>query len=180
VTVYVALLRGINVGGVKLPMADLRHLAESAGLTDPRTYIQSGNLVFSSRRRGIDKIAAELRAAIKDELSLDIPVIVRTATELAAVIDNNPFIAAGLDGQQQSVAFFAARVAANVFRDVDLAKYAPEAAAVHGREIYFNLPVGTGHSPMLKDIGRRPAIKIGTVRNWRTVTTLLGLATEGR
>ena len=177
-TEYVVLLRGVNVGGVKLPMADLRAVAEGCGFDQPRTYIQSGNLVFASKRRAIDKIASDLRAGLKAQLSLDIPMIIRTHTELKSLIEANPFIRDGQDPGQQSVSFFADRVDAKLFDDVDLAQYSPEAIRIHAREVYFNLPLGTGHSPMLKSIGRRKGLSIGTMRNWRTVSTLLELADE--
>jgi uncharacterized protein (DUF1697 family) len=178
VSVYVVLLRGVNVGGVKLPMAELRRVVVACGFADPRTYIQSGNLVFASKRRAIDKIAADLRSGLKAELSLDIPMIIRTRAELKSVIDANPFIRDGHDADQQSVSFFADAVDADLFGDVDLERYSPEALRIHAREVYFNLPLGTGHSPMLKDIGRRKGLAIGTMRNWRTVSSLLDLADE--
>jgi uncharacterized protein (DUF1697 family) len=178
VTVYVVLLRGINVGGVKLPMADLRRITETCGFTDPKTYIQSGNLIFASARKSAEKIAAELRTAVAEDLGLDIPMIVRSQGQLKAVIEANPFVKGGLDPNQQSVSFFAEDIPANLFADVVLEQYSPEAVRVRKREIYFNLPLGTGHSPMLKDIGRLKGLTIGTMRNWRTTTTLLSMAAE--
>ncbi len=177
-TVYVVLLRGVNVGGVRLPMADLRRVTESRGFTEPRTYIQSGNLVFASPQRSIDTIAAELNAGLKADLGLDIAMIIRTRAQLTKVIDANPFLKAGHDADEQHVVFFSGNVAADLFADVDLARYEPEEVRVHRREVYFNLPSGVGHSPLLKDIGRRKGLKIGTMRNWRTVTTLMSMADE--
>jgi uncharacterized protein (DUF1697 family) len=174
--VYVVLLRGVNVGGIKVPMAELRQVAESCGFTDPRTYIQSGNLVFASPRRGVDEIAAELRHGLEQAVGHDIPMITRTKAQLGAAIAANPFIAAGLDPQHQSVSFFADDVPKDLFADVDLDQFAPEEIKIHKREVYFNLPKGTGHSPMLKKVGRRKELAVGTMRNWRTVTTLLELA----
>jgi uncharacterized protein (DUF1697 family) len=178
VTVYVVLLRGVNVGGVKLPMADLRRIAESCGFIDPRTYIQSGNLIFAAARTSQEKIAAELRTALAEDLGLDIPMMVRSHAQLRAAVEANPFVKDGLDPNQQSVSFFAEDVPADILADVDLEQYSPEALRVHQREIYFNLPLGTGRSPMLKDLGRRKALTIGTMRNWRTTTTLLSMADE--
>jgi uncharacterized protein (DUF1697 family) len=177
-TVYVVLLRGVNVGGVKLPMADLRRITEGCGFSDPRTYIQSGNLLFAVAGQQVDTIAVALRAALKADLGLDIPMIIRTRAQLAAVVASNPFIKDGQDPSQQSVSFFAEAVPKDLFSDVDLEQFSPEAIRVHEHEIYFNLPLGTGHSPMLKKIGRRQGVATGTMRNWRTVTTLLEIAAE--
>jgi len=174
-TVYAALLRGVNVGGVKLGMSDLRRVAAAAGCVEPRTFIQSGNLVFSTARRDAEKVGGELRSALKAELGLDIAVIMRTKAELAAAIDANPFLKAGGNPASQSVAFFADDVDPALLADIDLTKYEPEAARVHKREVYFNLPKGTGHSPMLKDIGRRKGLTIGTMRNWRTTLAVLAM-----
>ncbi len=86
---YVGLLRGVNVGGRnKVSMADLRSLVESLGHTDVTTYIQSGNIVFTSAKA---VAAPTLEAAIKDELGLDVTVVLRTPAELAKVVKANPF-----------------------------------------------------------------------------------------
>ncbi len=177
-TVYIALLRGINVGGVRLSMADLRRIANGCGFTEPKTYIQSGNLVFTSSRRNTDALADDLRTAIRADVSLDVPIMIRTAAELRAVVEHNPFLAEGQNEAMQSVSFFAERVDPALFADVDLDRFAPEALRIVGREVYLHLPVGTGHSPMLKEIGRRKGLAIGTARNWRTVTTLLAMARD--
>jgi uncharacterized protein (DUF1697 family) len=159
-------------------MADLRRVTEACGFPEPRTYIQSGNLIFNSPRKNVAKVAAELRAALKQDLGLDIAMIIRTRAQLEAVVDANPFIAEGLDPNQQSVSFFAEDIPADLFAGVALEQYAPEAVRLSKREVYFNLPLGTGHSPMLKDIGRRKGLNVATMRNWRTVTTLLSIAAE--
>lgn len=86
----VALLRAVNVGGRKLPMAELRELAAGIGFGDPRTYIQSGNLVFSSGLAPAEAAAA-LERAIADRFGFEAPAIVRTAAEWRAHVDANPF-----------------------------------------------------------------------------------------
>jgi uncharacterized protein (DUF1697 family) len=96
-TAYVALLRAVNVGGTgKLPMADLKVMAEAAGFTQVRTYIASGNLVFRS-----PLTEAEVKARLERQLATyagkPVPVLVRTAAELAAIVAANPFPAKGHD-----------------------------------------------------------------------------------
>jgi len=88
---FVALMRGINVGGNrKLPMAELRALCGELSLERPETYIQSGNLIVGANG-GAAKLAADLEAAIADRFGLSIPVIVREAAGWKAYIDTNPF-----------------------------------------------------------------------------------------
>jgi uncharacterized protein (DUF1697 family) len=86
----VALLRGINVGGRSLPMADLRALCTEIGLTDVATYIQSGNIVFSTDAPG-QAVAAELEESIERRFAMKVPTIVRTATEWRNILAANPF-----------------------------------------------------------------------------------------
>src|ERR1044071_6840977 len=88
---YVALLRGINVGGkAKVPMAALRDVCTAAGCEDVVTYIQSGNVVLSSTLKA-DKLQATLEAAIAEEFGLSPAVMIRTAKEMAAVLAKNPY-----------------------------------------------------------------------------------------
>lgn len=87
---FVALLRAVNVGGRKLPMAELRALAGELGFERPETYIQSGNLIFSAK--GSDaSLAARLEKAIEERFGLAVPAVVRKASEWRAYIDANPF-----------------------------------------------------------------------------------------
>jgi len=173
-TVMVALLRGINVGGRgKLPMADLRTIVEGVGHTDVRTYIQSGNVVFRARGRSTAKVADELEKAIAAESSVAPVVMVRTGAELLATRDADPFIARGDDPATVHLTFF---------RDAapdpgDLSTYAPDTAVAIGRELHLSVPNGLGRSKLAAALDRSIAPG-GTSRNWRTFTTLLEMATE--
>ncbi|MGD8863416.1 MAG: DUF1697 domain-containing protein [Myxococcales bacterium] len=89
--VYVALCRALNVGGTgKLPMKQLSSLCAQLGFEDVCTYIQSGNVVFRSRR-GAPRVKGELETALTERLGRPTRVLVRTASELAAAVKNNPF-----------------------------------------------------------------------------------------
>src|SRR5688572_24083746 len=88
---YIALLRGINVGGnKKVPMAQLRELMEGLGYTDVATLLQSGNAVFTSKEKNPARVATQLEAAIAREFGFEVAVVIRTRDELAAVIQANP------------------------------------------------------------------------------------------
>src|ERR1700732_737697 len=89
-TVYVAVLRGVNVGGNSLKMEWLRQACEGIGLQDVRTYVQSGNIVFSSRL-GASKLAPTLKATIDAQTRLPVAVVVRSASEMAKIVAGNPF-----------------------------------------------------------------------------------------
>lgn len=173
-TVYVALLRGINVGGHnRVAMADLRRLLEQLGHADVRTYIQSGNAVFTGDRRDTDALGRDLRAAMSDELGVSPTVIVRTAEELAAVADANPYAAeAAADPTTVHVAFLSAEPADPSTFAFDADAYAPEGLCVGDRVRYLHLPDGMGRSRLAVDLGKRRSDVEVTVRNWRTVEKL--------
>src|SRR3954447_20855956 len=88
---WVALLRAINVGGRKVPMAELRTLCEELGLTDVRTYIASGNVVLRSPLRSAGKVRALLEPALEERFGFPVVVVVRTPEQLRAVVDVLPF-----------------------------------------------------------------------------------------
>jgi len=176
-TALVALLRGVNVGGRTLPMAELREVVAGCGYGDVRTYIQSGNVVFTAPGRPKDTEVAE---TIEDALAAATPlapaVVVRTGPQLAAVIEANPFLRRGEDPAHLHVTFGAGTGDAEVGID-DLARYAPEEVAAVGREVYLFLPNGMGRSKLAADFARRGGAT-GTTRNWRTVTKLLAMVDE--
>lgn len=171
---YVALLRGINVGGRRvIRMTDLRGITESIGGRDVATYIQSGNVVFAHPARSSSALATKLAQAILKSTSLDVPVIVRSAAELANTIADNPFAAENPD--HLYVLFVPAKPPANLFATLDLAKLAPERCAAR-RDVYLLLPGGFGRSKLVATLGRLPPLAEATARNWRTVQKLVDLA----
>jgi uncharacterized protein (DUF1697 family) len=170
---YVALLRSVNVGGRSLSMATLRDVAESLGHTEVSTYIQSGNLLFTAKRAVPPK---QLESAISKELGMDVPVVLRTAAELARVIERDPFPKA--DRSKVHVGFMAAKPPAAAVEQVDHDRFAPEECAVKGCEVYFHLPNGMGRSKLPTHVGQKLKVPT-TVRNWNTVTKLLELLTAG-
>jgi len=172
-TVFVALLRGVNVGGrASLAMADLRAIAEECGFIDVRTYVQSGNVVF--RGGGAAQAAgATLRSAIAAVTALDPALAVRTARQLDAVTGACPF-----DDTGNVHVTFQVDGALPPAPSVDADAFAPEAFAVVGRETYLYLPNGMGRSKLTQALNKGRAGADGTTRNWRTVTKLAELAAE--
>ena len=168
-TAYVALLRGVNLmGSTTLRMADLKAIAEKLGLDKVRTYIASGNLLFESGK-GEAAVKAALEDAVKGHMSRDVGVMVRTAKELAGIVDANPF--ADEPGNTVVAIFFdaapppdAVEAATNV---------ADERLALGRREIYVHYPSGQGRSKL-----NLRARALGTARNMNTVAKLAELARE--
>jgi uncharacterized protein (DUF1697 family) len=167
VTAYVALLRAVNVGGTgKLPMADLRALAQEAGFARVRTYIASGNLVFDSDL-GEAAVKARLEAALKAYAGKPVGVIVRTAAEMAAVLAANPFPAAP---KNRTVAIFLDTAPPGDFLSA-VSGGASEEIAAGRREIFVHYPDGQGNSKL-----KIPAAGSGTARNLNTIATLAEMA----
>lgn len=166
----VALLRGVNVGGRKLPMAELRELVESLGYDDVRTYIQSGNLLFRAAKR---PRPAALEAAIEERFGLRVDVILRSAANLATVVKRNPFPRA--EGSKLHVGFMASKPPASVLVAIDGEPFLPDEFAVVGTELYLHLPDGMGRTKLPDYLVRRLKVPT-TVRNWNTVTKLVELS----
>jgi uncharacterized protein (DUF1697 family) len=188
-TRYVALLRGINVGTAKqLAMADLKALLEGLGFADVKTHLRSGQAVFTASGPASGKaagaastaMAADIEQAIAADLKMAVPVIVRTRSDLAAVVKANQFATPDRDLARLFCVFLSERLTAADLSAVDPATYAPEefALARGGREIFLWLPAGMGTSALgtLKwdrAVGTKGLVT--TARNWRTTLKLLEL-----
>ena len=173
----VFLLRGINVGGSgRLPMATLRSIAEELGMTDVRTYIQSGNLV-AGWDLAPDDAGPALQAAIAAEVGFAPAVLVRTAEELRATVDASPFDTDRIDPKELHVTFLDTE-AQQALGDLDVEAFAPECVVAVGRELHLHLPGGIGRSPLAAALSRSGHGTEATTRNWRTVTKLAAMADE--
>lgn len=179
-TTYIALLRGINVGGRnRLAMADLRDVLADLGHADVRTYVQSGNAVFTSRRADPDAIEEELTQRLSTDAGVSPTVMVRSADELAAIVEDNPYARQGSDQPTTvHVGFLSAEPAEPFLFAIDTDEYAPEQLSVGDRVVYLHLPGGLGRSRLAIELERRRGDVEMTVRNWRTVTKLLEMAQE--
>jgi uncharacterized protein (DUF1697 family) len=173
---YVALIRGINVGGnKKLPMADLRNVMTGLGYTDVATYIQSGNVVFTSDRDDPAELEQEIEERIAQEIGLDVSVLVRSQAELAAVIEGNPFQEAAASPTTLHVFFLSASPDGERLEEVDPRQFEPDEFKVGDRVMYIHCPNGLGRSKLaVYPWERRLDLKI-TSRNWNTVTKLLDM-----
>jgi uncharacterized protein (DUF1697 family) len=174
---YVALLRGINVGGnKKVPMARLRALLEGLGHTDVATLLQSGNAVFTTKEKSPAKLVKQLEAAIAKEFGFEVSVIVRTRDELAAVIQANPLPGAEETPSHFLVTFLADEPDPKKLQALDPAAYAPDEFRVVGRELYARFPKGIGNSKLAAVLAGPRLGVTATARNWNTVLKLLELS----
>ena len=174
--VYIAMLRGINVSGrnpIKMP--DLQALFSGLGLTDVATYIQSGNVVFTSTAKAATLVPA-IEQRIASEFGLDVPVQLRTKAEIGKVIAGNPFLRGRAELAKLHVTFLAAKPAAALVRALRDYRAPPDEFQVFGREVYLHCPGGYGKSKLDNSFWERRLSTAATTRNWTTVTKLFALA----
>ncbi len=166
-TVFVALLRAINVGGTgKLAMAELVKLCEKAGFSGAKTYIQSGNVVFKSDASEA-RVKSALEKLVAAKLGKAASVLVRTASELEQVVANNPFRNAP---PNRVLVLFLDKAPPKS----SVSRAEPpggEQLVLKGRELFLHFPNGQGRSRL-----KIPFADVGTARNINTLTKLLALA----
>jgi uncharacterized protein (DUF1697 family) len=173
---YLALLRGINVGGRNaLPMKDLARLFVEAGCDGVATYIQSGNVLFDVPA----ELAAGLPATIAARMAADFghrtPVLLRTTDELRRVVAANPFLSEGVAEGTLHVYFLADRPDPSRLAVLDPDRSPPDRFRVLDREVYLHLPNGMARTRLTNAYVDSRLATVSTARNWRTATTLLAM-----
>lgn len=178
-TRYVALLRAVNVGGRnKVPMKPLVALCEELGAKQARSYIQSGNVVFSAEPKHAEAFPAQLSEAIVEHFGCKVQVLLRSAQQLAQVAQCNPFLQHGVDVATLHVGFLQAEPDAK-----HLARLAPtlsesDAFDIRGAELFLHFRDGTANSRFSAAYFERALDTCMTVRNWRTVGALHAMCQE--
>jgi uncharacterized protein (DUF1697 family) len=175
-TAYIAMLRGVNVGGNTLKMEALRKACADIGLRDVKTYVQSGNIVFNSPS-GAPKLKQALKALVDAQTRLPVTVVIRSAAEMATIVTGNPFPGQnGVDVAKLHVTFLD-KVPVKPARDrLDALAGSRDQYRLAGREIYLHCPLNYGETK-LSNSAIEKALGVGaTTRNWKTVTTLLAMA----
>jgi len=172
-TVHVALLRGVNVSGKnKVSMAHLAQMFEDAGCRDVETYIQSGNVVFAANATLARRLSEIIEQAISSSFGYQVPVVIRSASELDAVVHRNPFVAEVTDTKALHVAFLADEPTSTQLGSLDPPRSPPDRFVVRGREIYLCCPNGIGRSKLTNAYFDAKLETTSTFRNWKTVTQL--------
>jgi uncharacterized protein (DUF1697 family) len=171
-TAYVALLRAVNVGGRSVRMAELVALFHEVGFADARSYIQTGNILFSATAKDERALAAKIEAAIVKRFDMKVDVILRSAAELKRTLARNPFPEkAKSDPRHLVVVFLPGDPTAAEKASLAAPWSGPEKLMLVGADLYITYPEGIGRSKL--KLRLKPP---GTARNWNVVTKLAQLA----
>ena len=178
--VFISMLRGVNLGPHnRIKMDALRALYEPLGLEDPRTYVQSGNVIFRTREKNPAKLARKIQEGIQQKFGFSPAVVLRTTEDVRAAVAGNPF--AGRKDVEPSkllVAFLAGPPAARAEKAISDLKGYSEELHLRGRELYIYFPNGAGRSKLpWSQLDKLVGVS-GTARNWNSVTKLLAMAEQ--
>jgi uncharacterized protein (DUF1697 family) len=172
----IIMLRGINLGATRrIGMAELRALFSEAGYEDVRTYVQSGNIILRGNTKPAD-LERDAARLISERFGFDVPVIVRTRTDLARVVKRNPLGGVADDPKRYQVSFLSEKPDPSVAGRLRSLAAETEAVVIHGREIYAWHPDGVARSKLWNELAGKKLGVVATARNWTTVTTLLEMA----
>jgi uncharacterized protein (DUF1697 family) len=172
----IVLLRGINLAGRnRIAMPDLREALAGAGFEDVQTYVQSGNVVLTSKVKP-EQTARRCEKLINERYGLDVKVVVRTRDELARVVENDPLADVAKDPKRYQVSFLDGEIDDEAVRRLEAVRAEPERLVVDGREIYAWHPAGVARSKLWALLAGKGLGVTATARNWTTVTKLLELA----
>jgi uncharacterized protein (DUF1697 family) len=174
----VAMLRGINLGpNRRVPMADLRALFADAGYEDVRTYVQSGNIVLGSSASPAD-LEREAQRLISERFGFEVPVVVRTRAQLAAIVKRDPLGDVADNPKRYQVSFLSDKPAPDVVTKLQEFAVEPERLVAHGRELYAWHPAGVARSKLWNALAGKGLGVNATARNWTTVLALLEMSGE--
>lgn len=169
---YVALLRAVNVGGCKLPMAELREVCAELGWENVATYIQSGNVVFEAADKPAS-LEAALEKAVAKRFGFERPVIIRSAKQWAAYAKGSPFPEAARDEPNRlMLGLSKSPPKADASKLLEAKAVAGERVKLEGDALWIHYPAGAGTSKLTPALFDKAAGSPVTQRNWRTVLKL--------
>jgi uncharacterized protein (DUF1697 family) len=179
-TIYVAMLRGINVGGQKIiRMENLRASFETLGFRRVRSYVQSGNLIFEAMRSSSDNLSMIIEERILSEYGFSVPVVLRTADEVKKIAIGNPFLnEKGIDSSKLHVTFLSESPTQAALGKLAALNSHPDQFRVKGREVYLYCPDGYGRTKLSNTAFEKLLSIDATTRNWKTVNTLVKMSSE--
>jgi uncharacterized protein (DUF1697 family) len=178
--VLISMLRGVNLGPHnRIKMDALRAVYESLKFETPRTYVQSGNVIFRTKEKNSGQLAAKIRTAIEKKFKCSPEVILRTAEDLRKAIAMTPFAdRPNLEPGKILVTFLAAAPPLDAQAGFDKFKDYPEEVYLKGRELYIYFPNGAGKSKLPWSAVEKLLKVTGTARNWNSVKAMLEIAEE--
>ena len=176
--VVICMLRGVNLGAHnRVKMDDLKKLCTSLKLRDPQTYVQSGNVIFTTAERDLGKLRKKLEAAIHKKFGFQTDAILRTTTDFREVVAQNPFAKRkDIHPSKLLVTFLSSDPGEAARKQVRAIKTDPEEILIEGREAYIYFPNGAGRSKLNWPIIPKTLKVQGTARNWNSVSKMLELA----
>lgn len=177
-TIYISMIRGINVGGKRIKMEDLRDLYGSLGFETVKTYIQSGNVIFKSDNDDSEDLAEQIQQKIFQTFNYQVEVVIRTMEELKKVIGSSPY--ADKEEEYLHVTFLSDTPSEAMVQTIDPENIkgikSSEEFVVQSREIYLYLPHGYGRTKLNNNFFEKKLGLNATTRNWKTVNKLLQMA----
>ena len=175
---YIALLRGINVSGQKkIKMDDLRNHLSETGLSDVRTYIQSGNLILNSDKSK-EQIKLDIEKEIQDVYDFYVPVKILNITDLKKTIDNNPYSENNNDIKFLYVAFLYDLPDIEKVNNIKDYKFKDDEFIINDDIVYIYCPGGAGKTKITNNFFEKKLDLVATSRNWKTTLKLLELSEE--
>jgi len=173
---YIALIRGINVGGKSLlPMKKLIAILENLGLQNVRTYLQSGNAVFQSKAKNASELSSEISALIKKSHGFEPQVLLLELAEMEKAAQSNPFPGAASEPRTLHLFFLASAPSNPDLKTLESLKSGSERFVLKGNVFYLHAPDGVGRSRLAANAERLLGVPM-TGRNWRTVCEILAMA----
>ena len=171
---YVALLRGINVGGKHIvPMKQLVEMFTVAKCVNVRSYIQSGNVVFTAPSKVANGLPDLLSKKIEERFGFAAPIVLRSREEMQKIARSNPFLKAGLPEITLHVYYLADEPSSAAVKSLDPNRSPGDRFQVIGREVYMHLPNGAGRSKLTSAYFDSKLATVATARNWATTLKLL-------
>jgi uncharacterized protein (DUF1697 family) len=180
-TIYLSLLRGINIGGhKKIRMSDLKALYESLGFGQVTTYIQSGNVLFSTDTNESEaELACRIGNAIKERFGFEVPVVIRTKEEMQQIVMQNPFAAEEEIAPDKLVVMYLGSIPdAATLTKVQTKIDDDSRYAFIGHTLYFFYPDGYGQTKWHSNFFEKQLRTTVTARNWTTTCKLAAIATN--
>ena len=172
-TIFLSILRGINVSGQKkVPMAELKSLYEELNLKNITTYIQSGNVIF--KNQNAKDLSQKIEKKIFEKYNFNVPVIIRTTNEMQVLINENPFLKEkNIDPDKLHITYLAENPKQENIENLKKYNYQPDRFFISGKEVYLFCPNGYGSTKLTTNFFENKLKVPASTRNWRTTNELL-------
>ncbi len=174
---YISILRGINVSGSKMIKMDaLRKMYEGMGFKNVQTYIQSGNVIFQSKKTLAANLENKIAKEILENTNFEVPVLVKELDELKNVLNSNPF----LDKRKEDINFLHVTFLSDTPQKENIEKikgeYSPDEFIISDKNIFLFCPNGYGKTKLHNNFFENKLKLQATTRNWKTITELVNIA----